>query len=298
MAKILIVDDSEAERKIVSIYLEKEGEWSTMEAESGIDALCLLDQDDTDLPDVVITDLIMPEMDGLELVENIRKKYPGLPVILMTGYGGEDVVTQALHKGAASYVPKDDLEKDLASNVAAVLDMTRTARQEQHIQQYLVESESSFIIDNNPDLIGPLIGYLQKMLGQMHLCDEADQMQAGIALGEALANAIYHGNLELDSTLRQTDNSAYYRLAYERSAKLPYRNRSIFITVRLSREEAVFIIRDEGSGFDPASVPDPTNPENLDKLSGRGLLLIRTFMDEISHNPLGNEITMRIRRRP
>jgi len=59
---------------------------------------------------------------------------------------------------------------------------------------------------------------------------------------------------------------------------------------------AVFAVRDEGPGFDVSGIPDPTDPENMLKPSGRGLLLIRTFMDEATHNAAGNEITL-VRRR-
>ena len=56
------------------------------------------------------------------------------------------------------------------------------------------------------------------------------------------------------------------------------------------------MIRDEGQGFDLASLPDPTLPQNLERRTGRGLFLIRTFMDEVRHNDVGNEITMVKRR--
>ena len=59
-----------------------------------------------DLPDIVLTDLDMPVMDGLELVQAIRRDYPALPVILMTAMGSENVAAKALHHGAASYVRK------------------------------------------------------------------------------------------------------------------------------------------------------------------------------------------------
>ncbi len=54
----------------------------------------------------------------------------------------------------------------------------------------------------------------------------------------------------------------------------------------------MFVVRDEGQGFDPALLPDPTDPVNLERVSGRGLLLIQTFMDRVEHNARGNEITM------
>ena len=55
-------------------------------------------------------------------------------------------------------------------------------------------------------------------------------------------------------------------------------------------------MRDEGRGFDYHGLPDPCDPENLTKASGRGVLLIRTFMDDVSFNERGNEITMVIKR--
>jgi anti-sigma regulatory factor (Ser/Thr protein kinase) len=55
---------------------------------------------------------------------------------------------------------------------------------------------------------------------------------------------------------------------------------------------AAVVVRDEGPGFDPARIPDPTDPDNLERLTGRGILLMRTFMDEIRYNDAGNEVTM------
>jgi anti-sigma regulatory factor (Ser/Thr protein kinase) len=72
----------------------------------------------------------------------------------------------------------------------------------------------------------------------------------------------------------------------------PYRERRIHVSARLSRPASTFTIRDEGPGFDPAALADPTDPANLECRSGRGLLLVRTFMDEVAHNATGNEITM------
>ena len=60
----------------------------------------------------------------------------------------------------------------------------------------------------------------------------------------------------------------------------------------ISRATGTFTVRDEGPGFDPSKLPDPTDPANLEKISGRGLLLMRTFMDEVRFNATGNEVTM------
>ena len=103
---------------------------------------------------------------------------------------------------------------------------------------------------------------------------------------------MFHGNLELSSSLKETDEKVYYSLAKERVVQSPYRERRVRVAARLNREEAVFTILDDGPGFDPSTLPDPTDPSNLGKVSGRGLLLIQTFMDRVEHNYRGNEITM------
>jgi anti-sigma regulatory factor (Ser/Thr protein kinase) len=117
-----------------------------------------------------------------------------------------------------------------------------------------------------------------------------------VALEEALLNAIFHGNLEASSELRQQDEDHYYRLAEERCRQPPYRDRKVYFTFRLTRTEGVFSIRDDGPGFDWSALPDPTDPDNLGRVGGRGLLLIRTFMDEVHFNDKGNQITLVQRR--
>ncbi|MBJ42000.1 MAG: hypothetical protein CMJ80_01665 [Planctomycetaceae bacterium] len=122
-------------------------------------------------------------------------------------------------------------------------------------------------------------------------------MHVGMALTEALANAIDHGNLELDSTLREETNSSYRELGARRSQEPLYANRRVKVTAYLSSVEIKLVIQDQGPGFDPSKLPDPTDPENLLKASGRGIMLIKTFMDEVTFSPKGNEITMIKRRR-
>jgi anti-sigma regulatory factor (Ser/Thr protein kinase) len=106
-------------------------------------------------------------------------------------------------------------------------------------------------------------------------------------------NAIQHGNLELASELREVDGGKpYYELAERRRSEAPYRDRRVRLTAELRRDEMRYTITDEGRGFDPTALPDPTDLSQIDKVSGRGLLLIRTFMDDVQHNATGNQITM------
>ena len=91
---VLIVDDSVIDRHLAGAIVQKLEGWKATFAGNGVEALQLLKSGA--LPDLVLTDMLMPEMDGLELVQAIRNQYPLLPVILMTAHGSEDIAIQAL----------------------------------------------------------------------------------------------------------------------------------------------------------------------------------------------------------
>jgi len=153
------------------------------------------------------------------------------------------------------------------------------------------------VLGNDVTLIESLVVYLQESAIQMELCDEAEVTRLGVALEEALVNALYHGNLQVGSELRGEDDPAYYALIANRRGEDPFCNRKIHVTARLTRDEGIFVIRDEGSGFDPSKLPDPNDPSTLERASGRGLLLMRAFMDDVSYDPTGNVVTLVKRRK-
>jgi CheY-like chemotaxis protein len=293
MTTILVVDDNAVDRHLAGSLIGKCPGWEAVYACNGREALELIPRAH---PDVVLTDMVMPELDGLALVQEVRARHPLVPVILMTAFGSEETAIKALQKGAASYVPKGNLVRDLCETVESVLAVARVDQNQQRLLECLTHSESQFFLDNDPTLIPPLIGYLQGNLARMKLCDEIGRIRVSVALQEALINAIHHGNLEVGSDVRERDEKAYQALIEERRRQKPYRSRRVYVTSKESPAEVTYVIRDEGPGFDPSQLPDPTDPANLERVTGRGLLLIRTFMDEVHHNTAGNEITMVKRR--
>jgi anti-sigma regulatory factor (Ser/Thr protein kinase) len=159
-----------------------------------------------------------------------------------------------------------------------------------------VELEFGFGLPNNTVVIPAVLARLRERAARFGLFDQHTADRVAVALTEALVNGIQHGNLELDSRLRQEDEAAYDRMAEFRRRRPPYRDRQLHVRARLSRREAVYIVRDEGPGFDPATLPDPTDPAQLENPTGRGLLLIRAYMDEVAFNRAGNRITLTKRR--
>lgn len=295
MTRVLIVDDSLTDRRLAGGLITRSGDLDVHFAVDGRDAL---EQIELHLPDLVVTDLNMPEIDGLALVKSIREQYPMVPVILMTAQGSDAIAVEALRSGAASYVPKKRLADDLLQTVQQVLTVAHADRGRSRLMRRLQRQQVEFRLENDVELIMSLVQFLQDAVRGMLVCDDADRIRLGVALQEAMINACFHGNLEVSSSLRESDHHAYYDLAKERASLSPYADRRISVAMTISPEEAVFIIGDEGPGFDPHALPDPRAPQNLEKPSGRGLLLMQTFMDEVRYNDRGNEVTMIKRRRP
>ncbi|MBC8876086.1 MAG: ATP-binding protein [Planctomycetes bacterium] len=293
MATVLIVDDNPIDRRLAAGIVEKVG-MQTSFAVHGREALEVIEADP---PEIVLTDLLMPEMDGLELVERIKADHPTIPVILMTAHGSEEIAVKALRTGAASYVPKANLPRDLVHTVRDVLSVATAKKDEQKALSCLWEADLRFVMGVRNGTHEPLVGFLQEQLRTWRLCDDADLIRVGTALHEAFVNAIEHGNLELASDLRDDPDGSYQIIGDRRRQEPPYCDRNVHVSAQMTRELATITIRDEGPGFDPSTLPDPTDPENIGKISGRGLLLIRTFMDDVHFNETGNEITM-VKRKP
>jgi CheY-like chemotaxis protein/anti-sigma regulatory factor (Ser/Thr protein kinase) len=286
---VLIVDDLPLHQRLAGSYFDKLEGWSLAYASNGVEALQRLKEKSVSL---VLTDLIMPEMDGLELTQAIRAQYPMIPVILMTDHGSEEVAIRALQSGAASYVPKKHLQTHLIDTVEQVMTVAQSKTNAQRILQTVGRTETDFVLENDVALVAPLVAHLEEGLARMKICEPSGLILIGVALHEAITNAIFHGNLELSSSLKEESEKSYYDLAAKRRTEEPYAPRRVLVTASMTRHTATFIVRDEGPGFDPSLLPDPTDPANLAKVSGRGLLLIQTFMDRVEHNPTGNEITM------
>lgn len=291
--RVLVVDDLALDRRMVGHVLKELDGWSLTFANNGLEAIAALARG---LPHLVLTDLQMPLMNGLALVEQVREKYPEVPVVLMTRTGSEEIAVAALRCGAASYVPKRNLAADLVPTLQKVLTASRIDRQRQHVLSCLGQRDSRFVLESDPELIGPLVSLLQEELLAMGICDATGAIRAGIALGEALLNSLYHGNLELPPAARQEDETSFRQLVQERRQQDAYRSRRLRLFANVTPAEASYIIFNEGQGFDPWAVLGQADLSNLEKSSDRGALLIQTHMDQVIYNRTGRQVTLVKRR--
>ncbi len=291
MPTVLVVDDSNEEQRLVGTLLENTPD---LELQFARDAAEALERIKSHPPDLTISDLLMPGSDGMELLSEITHADPLVPVVLITSNSHDDMAVKAVNSGARAYVPKAAMKDVLPGIVERLLTLCREKRELTRFLQSVTDSESTFVVhDNDTQLISHLLEYASGCMRDAEVCEEGMEDLVCLGLEEALRNAIHHGNLELSSELREMeDDNLYNKAMEERRSTLPYRDRKVYVKLSFSDVGAKFVIRDEGPGFDPSKLPDPTSPENLESVCGRGVWLMRSLMDEVLYNDKGNEVTL------
>ncbi len=141
MENILIVDDEKNYPMIISELLQEEG-YSSLTASSGMEALDILNNE---IIDLVLTDVKMPGISGLQLLEKIKEINPDLPVIIMTAYGSVEKAVEAMHKGAYTFILKPFENQALIAHIAKAISVYRIVQENNMLRQAVI---SRFSFDN------------------------------------------------------------------------------------------------------------------------------------------------------
>jgi CheY-like chemotaxis protein len=257
MSNILVAEDSPTQACQIKHLLVAAG-FSVEMTPDGIEALSAIERCP---PDLVLTDLDMPRMNGLELVEEVHRRFPRVPVVLMTAFGSDEVAARALEAGAASYVPKRNLEKDLLETIRDLLAVVAADREQARLSEFLIEHETRFEMGNDLAAIAPIVAHVQADMAELKLVDETERIRVGIALETALRNAVRRGN-------------------------------PAWIETRLARGEAVFVVGHQGPGYDSATFLVGNDAARLQSDADDGWLLVKSFMDRVTLNADGTEVTL------
>jgi len=206
--------------------------------------------------DLVITDL---DVSDEESVGSNNGPLAAIP------QPGPDEHLKAFTLSASNYRRDSFDEEELKAFVATVLDYKiRFVDKADFVKG--IRENIQFELPSALSLMHIVLEYLMKRVEKLGVC-KPEQSNLFVALDEAFVNAIKHGNKYDPEKL-------------------------IRISADVSPAEARFTIEDEGQGFDVNSIPDPLDPQNLFKTSGRGVLFIYNIMDEVAYNERGNRLTM------
>jgi YesN/AraC family two-component response regulator len=284
MKKILIIDDEKPVRDVLNIALTEEG-YALSLAANGKQGLEIFQEKE---PDIVITDVMMPEMDGIEVTKKLKDVSDKVDVVIMSGFGTEELVIEALRAGASNYIKKPIAFDELFQILDTIIFKRENRKRIEVAKDVVFKEQKEIIIGNN---ISEVWGTVNQVLFNIHSGISHNTIE-GISIGlyEIIINAIEHGNLDIsyeDKSRALKDNSYPELLSY-RKVRADRQKKNVFINCRYTRDEMVVEVKDQGKGFDLDNLPDLNNPEAIISDHGRGILLASLFFDEVNFREPGN----------
>lgn len=287
MGALLLLDSCEATTAAVAEVVAKRPEWALRVTRRLDEALAQLES--------AAADLLMvgahADVPGTEVLAAVRELHPLVPVLFIYAEDDETVLVQVLALGAASYVPRGRIGSDLVTSIDRLLAIAGRSDRRQ-VLPLLQRSYFKLRIPADRDIPAVVVRYLRDWALETGACTDAGAFQLAVALDEALTNALVHGSLEVSSEIRDTDPDGFQAQIETRLGEEPYASRHVEVEATFDDDHLQVVVRDEGPGFKPEELPDPTAPENRFRLHGRGVMLMRSFMDGVEYNATGNEVTL------
>ncbi len=292
MASILVVDDTAVDRVLVQGLLRRRADYVVEVVEDAESALARLE---TFVPDVLVTDLQLPQLSGLDLVVVLRERFPGLPVVVITAHGNEDTALQALADGAASYVPKPQMSERLLSTIERVLEGQRSDRVAEDFQSCLRESRLRFMVPVAADVFGPLADMAVGMAASVGLCEPHEKLRFVLALRALLRIGQLAGNLEMSLSELDAQEAGGPAIQADYARRLQdsrFRNRSLDVEIEVSAGLGVYRVTHQGPPLN-IDVREALGPGSLaGPAACRELVLVRAFAHSFQLEGDGRTLAM------
>ncbi len=286
--RILIADDNIEILNQLKSFLEEQ-EHQVFEAQDGDKALTLFKQQEIDGVFCAIT---MPKLGGIELLKELKSLKTNLPFVLITKPDDAGNILTSLHLGACDFLIKPLTTQNLHRSINKVITLHGDFKFSVYCLEHSISESRNLEIQNDFEFINRIVAFITRDLPSYGILGKEDLFTLDIVLADALENAIFHGNLEISSELKNNRFSLFQEEGVRRRQIKPYQDRKVHIFYEITQNSVKYVIRDEGKGFAHQKILDHKDPDNLFKINGRGILLIMNFMDEVFWNERGNEITM------
>ena len=281
MRRILIAEDSASQAVVIQQLLESAG-FDAHVVNDGDQAIAELEKQSYD---VLVTDLLMPNMDGCELTRNVVKRFSHVPVVVITANGSESLAVDALADGAVSFVPKSLLSSRLAITLTDLIGRIDVERSSSQCGATLLVPEFVVSLNNNLQFLSPVNQYIQRTLALTGALDFVTRLRLTGAISSALVNAVCYGNLDL-----KKDEDHIGRLINGEPA--PECSYAVRLVVSVGTQDLRFSVAHDGPGMVTRASPAPGTPQSFELEDCRGMLLITSVMDHVHYDPPSQEMVM------
>lgn len=294
--RVAVIEDDEPTRSFLAATVRSEG-YACLEADDGLSGLNLI-RDES--PDLVLLDILMPNMTGLDVLRRVRSEHLDPIVVVNTAYGSEEHAIEALRLRANDYLKKPIRHAELVA-LLRKYEPVVAARKAPSLLPEFVESRRCVSVIENDLRIVPAVAEYMTNEGEMGRNRDVG-LRCTLGLVELITNAIEHGNLGVSGAekLRCLAGSgdAFGEILRQRASEPSRAQTRVRIELVSTREVAEWTVLDQGEGFDWKAIMDSL--ESFDALSphGRGIFLACASFDEVEYNGRGNEVRARKLKRP
>ncbi|MBI4666071.1 MAG: ATP-binding protein [Nitrospinae bacterium] len=243
--------------------------------------------------DIALTRCVATGTKGLKILLDGKLLRPDSIFILMASHVTSEGAIMALRAGAADLLREPFTDTNVLEAVETALIPKRDAINARRMFCCLKREEREFMFPSDEAAIGPAVDLLVENLYRAGVCTQMETRLVAMALTEAIANAVYHGNLTISPHLKiHLSNEEFSKEISRRMACEKTKSRKIHIKYAITPNEARYVISDDGKGFDYKGALAVAAPSDRDRSGGRGLFLLKKIMDEVTYNEKGNEVTL------
>lgn len=245
---------------------------------------------------MVISETDIPDIHVVELIKKVKRLNPGIYIVVITSKEDLKLAVEVLQNGAIDYILKPFSVDEIAFLVEKYLKFSVNKKQDYDLLSLTTEEKRSFSLPSNIHLIGPFVYELVEMVKRFGGVSKSHIFSIRLALYEMLTNAIEHGNLDIDYEKKKSllnSGANYMSYIESRSKEEPYVNKRVEISYHYQRDHITFHIKDQGKGFNVKGFFNKDIKKDLLALHGRGIVITKFNMDEITFNQKGNEVFLK-----
>ena len=219
----------------------------------------------------------------------------GTITILISNELNKDQFEYLVNHGVTDFVPVSEFRHKFPIIMKIISSNLDLFESQQFLSLYSTRKKGKIHLKTALSVVPRASNILLNFCYQTGMRNLSLYSKISLCMYEMIGNAVEHGNLGIDyddkTRLLEEDKNLYDYID-EISAQPENREKKITITYDISETKAVISIKDEGPGFDVSTIPDPKDEENIFASHGRGIMLARSYADELTYNETGNEVTL------
>ncbi|MBE7412584.1 MAG: ATP-binding protein [Leptospiraceae bacterium] len=235
-----------------------------------------------------------------ELINTLAKIHDdpwlhGTVIVVISSKLSKLEMDQLLKFGVIDFISINEIKYKFPTVIKIITSNTEIFESQQFIAEHSTQKKGTITIKNSLLLVPKATNILLNFCYAVGFRNLDTYSKISICLHEMITNAIEHGNCEIGYSMKTNiinQNLNIVDIVKERASLPENLNKRVRVRYNINSKRAVIVVIDEGKGFNSTDIPNPLNEDNVFMVHGRGIMMTRTFVDEMSYNTKGNKVRL------